>query len=148
MIDKRKLQIALDEVVATKTFNEEYGRQVLEIIDLAVFQKGLRRRFGEFEVDYIFKEQLLFDLLGNKALKYDKARMKANSYMTNIVNSSISDGLRKVMAFKYGNESVAFNSEVTEITTNLIAHTDTVALSDLVIEIKGRKKKIITIISN
>ena len=149
MLNKRKLQLALDKVVVTGVFNEEYGRQVLELINLSIFQKGLRRRFGEFEVEYILREQLLLDLLGAKVFRYDKAKTKAHSYLTNVMESSVADGLRKVMAFKYGNESIAFNSDVADMSINIrndVNNVEELNLSKLSFKITGRKNKKITII--
>lgn len=101
-MNKKKLQAGLDLIVATGEFNEDYGREVLKLVEITARRRGFYSKFSEFEVEFILKPTIV-DYLLMKAKKYDKSKSKAQTFIANVIESAISDGISKVYQDRRGN---------------------------------------------
>ena len=107
--DKGLIQKSVDDIIETGQYNEEYGKQVLAIVDASVKRRGLYYKYPNDDVDFIIKPKMVDDLL-LKVFRYDKNKSSAYTFLVGIMTTAIIDAERKILSSS-GNNPIHPNAD-------------------------------------
>lgn len=110
MLNKKKLQDAVDRVVASNSYNEDFGRFVLIFAEASVVKRGLFYRYNEFDIEFVIKPRIV-DMLLLKIFKYDKKMASAYTFCSLITTNAILNAIKDLRRAEKGESTNVFYIE-------------------------------------
>jgi hypothetical protein len=109
-LNKDLIQKAVEDTIKAGKYTEELGSVILLFADVSVYRRGLKYRFTEFDIEFIFKPKIV-DMLLLKVFKYNKDFASAYTYFSMITSTAILDGIKDTRRAMKGDSSGVFYIE-------------------------------------